>query len=126
MSSTTYAEPPHSISELLCSSGFCCKGPRQVHSLRQDTPLKVSWFLKRKHNSFHGGIGAAFFEALAEVLDIVNAWKAHVLARDVKYDSFPRSEGPDFLIKHAFIAGMFHLRRCVGTVTEPHGADVIG
>ena len=61
---------PHSISELLCSSGFCCKGPRQLHSLRQDTPLKVSWFLKRKHNSFHGGISAAFFEALAEVLDI--------------------------------------------------------
>ena len=181
---------------------------------RQDTPLNVLRFLKRKHNSFHGGTGSTFLEVLAEVPDTVNAWKAHMLARNLKYDSFPRtretcyaesnffvkklheglfsnqdawekarahhaallklgsfdelcavlakrvefsasyidnsiifgtahallnmflffvrSEAPDFLIKHAFIAGMLPFLLCVGTSMEPappailgHGADVI-
>ena len=44
-----------------------------------------------------------------------------------------RSEAPDFLIKHAFIAGMLHFLPCVGTSMEPappaifgNCADVIG
>ena len=48
-------------------------------------------FLKRKHNSFHEGTGTIFLEVLAEVPDIVNAWKAHMLARNLKYDSIPRT-----------------------------------
>ena len=45
----------------------------------------------RKHNSVHGGTGTTLLEVLAEVLDILNAWKAHMLARNLKYDSFPRT-----------------------------------
>ena len=104
-----------SISELVCSSmsliGFylCCISATVlslnlcVHQasiatglvnctvFRQDTPLKKLRFLKRKHNSFHGGTGTTFLEVPAEVPDIVNAWKAHILARNLKYDSFSRT-----------------------------------
>ena len=37
-------------------------------------------------------LGPLSLEVLAEVLDMVNAWKAHKLARNLKYDSFPRTD----------------------------------
>ena len=170
----------HSISELGCSSGVKCA------VFRQETPSKELRFLKRKHNSFHGGTRTTFLEVLIEVPDFVTAWKAHVLARNLQYDSFlhtgetcyeahhchcfgepcavlakrvnfsasyidngiifenahallttlrffDQREAPNFLIKHASMAGVVHVLSCVGTSMEPapaaisgHGASVIG
>ena len=74
----------HSISELGCSSGVKCA------VFRQDTPSKELRFLKREHNSFHGGTRTTFLEILVEVPDIMTAWKAHVLC-NLKDDSFPHT-----------------------------------
>ena len=58
---------------------------------RQETSSKELRFLKRRHNSFHGGTRTPFLDVFVEVSDIANAWKAHVLARNLKCDSFPRT-----------------------------------
>ena len=81
-----------STSGLVCSSmPLIATGLVNCRVFRQDTPLKVLRFPKRKHNCFHGSTGTTFLEVLAEVPDIVNAWKAHKLARNLKYNSLPRT-----------------------------------
>ena len=56
---------------------------------------------------------------------------SHVLLTTFRF--FDLSEAPNFLIKHAFIAGVVHFLHCVGTSMAPapaaisgHGASVIG
>ena len=82
---------PHSISELLSSSGVYCNGPCQLHSLPPRHAVESVEVSEAKHHFPHGGTGTTFLEVLAQVPDVVNAWKAHMLSRTLKYDSFPHT-----------------------------------
>ena len=74
---------PHSIFELVCSSSVYCNGLVNCTVFCEDTPLTVLRSLKRKRNSLEA-------RKRLSSTSLPICLTSHVLARNLKYDSFPR------------------------------------
>ena len=57
---------------------------------KQDTPGKVLTYLKRKHNSFHGGAETSIVEALQEIPSVEDGWTNNLKEPKKKWDQFDK------------------------------------